>query len=197
MGAGRKRQFDRDEALSTAMDVFWEKGFNGASLSDLTEAMAINKPSLYAAFGNKEQLYVCALERYVELYGAPHFELLTESRESLQQRLANYLKAIVRSISDSSLPKGCLITTGTCAVGSSSFPEDATAAILNMNRLSTSRFIGFFDDEKRRGTMGQDLCSQVLADHLLSLQFGLAVSARNGLPEESLAKVIDHAVSAF
>ena len=63
---GRPRAFDRDQALERALDLFWRNGYEGASLSDLTEAMGINPPSLYAAFGNKEELFCKALDRYVE-----------------------------------------------------------------------------------------------------------------------------------
>src|SRR6476620_9841235 len=62
---GRPRAFDPDAALERAMHVFWAKGYEGASLSDLTRAMRINRPSLYAAFGNKEQLFRKALDRYI------------------------------------------------------------------------------------------------------------------------------------
>ena len=63
---GRPRAFDPDAALERAMHVFWAKGYEGASLSDLTRAMRINRPSLYAAFGNKEQLFRKVLDRYVD-----------------------------------------------------------------------------------------------------------------------------------
>ena len=64
MAMGRPRAFDMDQALDQALDVFWEKGYEGASCRDLTEAMGINPPSLYAAFGNKERLFKKALDRY-------------------------------------------------------------------------------------------------------------------------------------
>jgi AcrR family transcriptional regulator len=76
---GRPREFDTDEALDKAMMVFWQQGFEGASLSDLTEAMGISRPSLYAAFGNKEELFRRALGRYVETGpAAEHFAALAE-----------------------------------------------------------------------------------------------------------------------
>jgi AcrR family transcriptional regulator len=66
MSIGRPRAFDVDKALNRALRVFWRKGYEGASLSDLTKAMEINRPSLYAAIGNKEELFHKALERYAE-----------------------------------------------------------------------------------------------------------------------------------
>ena len=64
MPSGRVRQFDADEALDRALEVFWARGYEGATLPELTKAMGINRPSLYAAFGNKEQLFHKALDRY-------------------------------------------------------------------------------------------------------------------------------------
>src|SRR3954447_7401012 len=63
---GRPREFDASEALDRALEVFWRKGYEGTSLDDLTRAMGINRPSLYAAFGNKEELFKKALDRYAE-----------------------------------------------------------------------------------------------------------------------------------
>ena len=67
MAAGRPRAFDKEKALEAAMLVFWRNGYAGTSMADLTDAMGINKPSLYAAFGNKEQLFVAAVEQYMRL----------------------------------------------------------------------------------------------------------------------------------
>ena len=67
MAMGRPRAFDMDQALDQALHVFWEKGYAGTSITDLTEAMGINPPSLYAAFGNKEKLFKKALDRYEDL----------------------------------------------------------------------------------------------------------------------------------
>src|SRR5262245_46755403 len=78
MSVGRPRSFDAGEALEQALKVFWRKGFEGASLDDLTEAMGINRPSLYAAFGNKEQLFRRALERYEALHASRIREALDE-----------------------------------------------------------------------------------------------------------------------
>ena len=68
MVAGRPRKFDKEHALEAAMLVFWRNGYSGTSLADLTNAMAINKPSMYAAFGNKEQLFKASLEQYINQY---------------------------------------------------------------------------------------------------------------------------------
>ena len=68
MAIGRPRAFDMDQALDRALDVFWRKGYEGASICDLTAAMGINPPSLYAAFDNKEGLFRKALDRYAAMH---------------------------------------------------------------------------------------------------------------------------------
>src|SRR5262245_63600804 len=99
---GRPRAFDRDQALERALDVFWRKGYEGASLSDLTEAMGINPPSLYAAFGNKEELFGEALNRYMER----HAEVLREvlARPKARDAIEALLTCTADALTDKSTP---------------------------------------------------------------------------------------------
>ena len=197
MAAGRQRTFDKEDALIKAMEVFWRKGYSGTSLSDLTEAMGINKPSLYAAFGNKEDLFVSAIKQYVNEYGIPHFEILMSPDSSFKERVKAYLESIAKMISDSKLPGGCFVTTSTCEAGSDCLPEDAVQTILKINATSTEAFISFFRNEQAKGNIASSASPEVLADYLLTLQFGLAVMARNGIRQDRLKQVISHAVSSF
>jgi AcrR family transcriptional regulator len=197
MVAGRKRAFDKQKALSRAMEVFWLKGYNGASLSDLTEAMEINKPSLYAAFGNKEELFVSAINEYVNAYGLPHFDKLIEQGSSLKDRVQAYLESIVGMLTDSKLPGGCFVASSTCEVGSKCLPKDAVRAVLEVNEESTKAFVSFFETEQAKGNLPQDASPQILADYLLTTQFGLAVMARDGIKRKRLESVVSHVVSGF
>lgn len=197
MAAGRQRAFDKEEALNKAMEVFWLKGFSGASLSDLTEAMGINKPSMYSAFGNKEQLYISAITHYVAENGTPHFDKLVAEGIDLKERLKTYLTAIAKTVSGEGLPKGCLVTASTCDVGSDSLPEDATQTIVNINNASKSTFNRFFGEEKNKGNIDADATPEMLSDYLLTTQFGLGVAARSGMDKNRLDHVIDQAVSCF
>lgn len=197
MAAGRQRTFDKEKALNKAMEVFWQKGYSGTSLSELTEAMGINKPSLYAAFGNKEELFVKALNQYVNDYGLPHFDKLLDKSSSLRERLEAYLESIAKMLSDSKLPGGCFVTTSTCEAGSDCLPEDAVQTILKINASSIEGFISFFQDEQAQGNIVTTASAETLADYLLTLQFGMAVMARNGIKRDRLKQIISYAVSSF
>src|SRR5438128_8667122 len=112
---GRPRSFDPDTALDRAMHVFWAKGYEGASLSNLTRAMRINRPSLYAAFGNKEQLFRKVLDRYVDGPLAYFGKALTapNARDVIEQ----IFFGAARMASDPRLPAGCLMVQGALACG--------------------------------------------------------------------------------
>lgn len=197
MVAGRQRQFDEREALDRAMSVFWSNGYKGTSLSDLTEAMGINKPSLYAAFGNKEALFVSALNRYVAKHGSPHTAALSEPNRSVRYRVREYLKSIAHMVSDPTLPGGCFVAATTSEAGGECFPEGASSAIVTINRRTRRAFVDFFRREIAAGNIDGAEAPESLADYLLTLQYGLAVMARNGTEADNLEKVIDHAVASF
>src|SRR5438094_4700649 len=115
MPSGRTRQFDVDEALDRALEVFWARGYEGATLPELTRAMGINRPSLYAAFGNKEQLFRKALDRYAEGPARYVREALEESTaRAVAQQL---LRGTIDLATDRRHPRGCLMVQGALACG--------------------------------------------------------------------------------
>lgn len=197
MGAGRQREFDEQVALDAAMRAFWCNGYGGTSLQQLTDAMGINKPSLYAAFGNKEALFVRALEHYVSKHGSPHLEKLHAPRRSLRSRLTAYLRSIVRMACDPSLPGGCLVAETTSEAGGDCLPAEASRTVEGINQQTRETFVEFFRHEASAGSLGNVESAEVLADYLLTIQYGLAVMARTNAKLESLEKVIEHAVSDF
>lgn len=197
MAVGRNRTFDKEDALLKAMEVFWQKGYSGASLNDLTAEMGINKPSLYAAFGNKEALFVSAVNRYAEKYGVPYFEKLSTPNLSLKARLTAYLESIAIMLTDSKLPGGCFVATSTCEAGSSCLPQQAIENILQINRNSIKGFTEFFKNEQKLGHIKCDNSPELLADYLLTMQFGMAVMARNGASTGRLNQVIQTGLSCF
>jgi len=112
---GRPRAFDPEAALERGMHVFWAKGYEGASLSDLTRAMRINRPSLYAAFGNKEKLFRKVLDRYVAGPLAYFGKALAapKARDVIEQIFFGAAKMA----GDPTVPSGCLMVQGALAVG--------------------------------------------------------------------------------
>ena len=105
--AGRPREFDRDAALDKAMRLFWERGYEGTSVGDLAEALGIGKPSLYAAFGHKEQLFYEALDLYVRTYG-PELGDVATARGAIE----SLLRSNAETYTDPSIPSGCMIVLG-------------------------------------------------------------------------------------
>src|ERR1700719_835296 len=112
---GRPRAFDVDLALDRALDLFWRKGYEGTSLSDLTRAMRINRPSLYAAFGNKEALFRKALDRYAEGPTA-YFDKALEAT-SARTVAERFLLGTIDLLTDPRTPQGCLIVQSALACG--------------------------------------------------------------------------------
>ena len=105
---GRPRTFDREDALRRAMEVFWERGYEGASMSELTAAMGINSPSLYAAFGCKEQLLREAVAHYNETEGSAAAKALCEL-STAREAIAEVLRHNVIAFTDPEKPPGCMI----------------------------------------------------------------------------------------
>jgi AcrR family transcriptional regulator len=122
---GRPRAFDPDAVLERAMHVFWAKGYEGASLSDLTRAMRINRPSLYAAFGNKEQLFRKVLDRYMDGPVAYFGKALAapKARDVVEE----IFLGTARMGDDPRIPAGCLMVQGALACGDASVRKEVAA----------------------------------------------------------------------
>ena len=113
MAIGRPREFDLDNALDRALLVFWRNGYEGASIADLTDAMGINPPSLYAAFGNKEGLFRKVVDRYVERHAG--FWEVARAAPTARAMVEHLLRASADFVTDESNPHGCLMVRGAMA----------------------------------------------------------------------------------
>ena len=198
MNAGRKRCFDKDEALDKAMRLFWENGYAGTSLAQLTSELGINKPSLYAAFGNKEQLFASAMERYSELYSGPNFRCLTDAPETpLHDRLRKFFYAIIDTTARPGSPRGCLFVSSSCESGSAAVPADTADSIEGVGRETEKILTTVLQAEQRRGQLSEEANAAELADYLLSTVYGLAVLAGRGKSRQELRSVADMAVNTL
>lgn len=191
---GRPRGFDTDEALDKALRVFWRHGYEGASLSELTEAMGINRPSLYAAFGNKEDLFRRALDRYAETGpGAMQRGALTETTaRAVAERL---LRSAAESLTDPRNPPGCLAVQGALSCG------EAAESI--RNELCERRTAGELavrqrlERAKAEGDLGSDSDPAALARYIVTVVQGMAVQAAGGATREDLLNVANMAMKAW
>jgi AcrR family transcriptional regulator len=198
MSAGRKRTFDKSDALDKAMRVFWENGYNATSVTDLTEALGINKPSLYAAFGNKEQLFTTALDHYMSHYGAPLFERLTEPEDTpFAERVRTYMIGIIDLINSKESPKGCLFVKSCCEAGSSAIPEDVALSLQDMRQVNEKLLTKAVAAEQKRGLLSQTSKPRDIAEYLLTVLYGLSVLAKQGKSRNELIRVVDIAVKAL
>ena len=195
MSLGRNRGFDKEKALEEAMRVFWRNGYPGTSLSDLTSVMGINKSSLYAAFGNKEALFKQVIELYLIKHGKVHFTETSQADKPLEQRIRDYLMSISRMVTNPALPKGCLICLSTSEMAGDCLPEDSITIITEINYNTVRSLSLFFDREREAGNLNGEVSSDGLANYLITLQFGLAISARNGSSIQSQQEVVDFIVN--
>jgi AcrR family transcriptional regulator len=197
MTAGRHRSFDKNKTLEKAMLVFWQNGYPGTSLTDLTNVMGINKSSLYAAFGNKEELFNQAIEFYLNKHGVVHFPELLKEQLSLKERIKNYLLSIANMLTNPDLPTGCLVCNSTAEIAGSCLPGNSAKNINAINQQTVFALTEFFEKEQQVGTLIDGHPPIILANYFLTLQFGLAISARNGSNIQELKEIINFSTARF
>jgi AcrR family transcriptional regulator len=194
MTAGRNRSFDKDSALEKAMLVFWQNGYPGTSLTDLTNTMGINKSSLYAAFGNKEELFNQAIKFYLNKHGVVHLAELFNTEQSLKERVRNYLLSIANMLIKPDLPRGCLICQSTSEIAGSCLPESSATIINGINQQTILTLTEFFEKEQQVGNLIDVNSPNTIANYLLTLQFGLAIFARKGSNLKELKEIINFSI---
>jgi len=190
---GRPREFELEDALDRAIEVFWRQGYEGTTLDDLTSAMGISRPSLYAAFGNKEETFKRAIARYAVVDMAYVDDALAEP--TARAVAEHYLRSNVAAITDPERPPGCLSVQG----GLSSSPEHhRVVAFLNASRSAgEARFAERFQRAIDEGDLGDDEDAKGLAKYLATVTGGLAVQAGGGASRSEITPVADRALMAF
>lgn len=183
---GRPREFDTEEALDKALHVFWRRGYEGASLSDLTEAMGISRPSLYAAFGNKEDLFRRALDRYVECGpGSIHREALAEpTARAVVERL---LFGAANCLTDPHNPRGCLAVQGALSCGEAA--ESIKNELCGRRAAGELALCQRLERAKQDGDLKSDAEPQALARYVVTVQQGMSVQASGGASRDDLLAV--------
>ena len=192
MGMGRPREFDAEMALDQAMEVFWRHGYEGATIAQLTEAMGINPPSLYACFGNKEGLLKAALDRYTKLRGVWMDEVVAApTARAVAERM---LMGIADKQTDPANPPGCLLVQGgiACGSGSENVPFELAARRAQNEDQLRDRFVR----AKAEGDLKESADPAALARYVSAVSVGMGVMASSGADREALRQVADVAVQA-
>lgn len=190
---GRPRVFDMDEALDKALEIFWKRGYEGASIAELTETLGINKPSLYAAFGNKEELFNKTLSRYVA--GPVAFIQEAINQPSAYEVAQSFLTKAVEFFTNTKHPKGCLIVQAALSVSADSL---LVQDLLTKYRYSYEQQLAKrFEKAKEEGDLPTDANAETLAKFLSTLHQGMSVQVTSGASKEELMQVVEFALKSW
>jgi AcrR family transcriptional regulator len=190
---GRPREFDVEKALDRALQLFWRRGYEGATLADLTRVMGINRPSLYAAFGSKEALFRRSLDRYADGPAAFVSEALKEpTARAVAEQL---LSGAIDMVSDPRNPRGCLMVQGALACGEAA---ESVRRELVLRRAAVEAAVRQrFERALAEGDLPADVEPADLARYLMTLIRGMAVQAAGGDSRDELRRVAETALRAW
>jgi len=191
--AGRPRSFDTGKALDRAVDVFWRKGYEGASLSDLTKAMGINRPSLYAAFGDKEKLFRKVLDRYAE--GPASYSSAALQEPTSRAVVEHLLHGTADVLTSPGSPRGCLLVQGalTCGNGADSVRKE----LISRRMAGEAALRQRLNRAKIDGDLPPDANPASLARYIVTLIQGMSVQAAGGATRRELHRIIGIALQSW
>lgn len=196
MVRGRPREFSTDAALDRVLEIFWRDGFEGASVQALADAAGVSKPSLYAAWGNKEALYLAALRRYQALHGAT-LETQLEAEPDVRRAVHTYLRSMVDTYTERSHPSGCLVAAGATGCESDRVPESVRGALSEALQASGAVLERRLARALAEGQLPSDADVSALASYLSALVLGMSVQARAGASRATLFGVVDEAMARW
>jgi len=190
---GRPRSFDRESALASAMEVFWQKGFEGASVAELCAAMDLNPPSLYSAFGDKEKLFLEAAERYSSDFreSCPYCDEPT-ARGAVEKMLTYAANEFSET---SEHPRGCLMMMAATTAANSS--EGLQKWIAQKRATARDRLRGRIKRGIEEGDVPSGADATALTDFYFTVLTGMALHGREGASRHSLLATVAQAMSLF
>lgn len=191
---GRPRVFDREQALAAAMHLFWQHGFEGTSMAQLTEAMRINPPSLYAAFGSKDNLYRETLRHYLAEYGRLLIEALNAEEEG-RQAIHHMLRTAAVLFTGTSHPLGCMVSNAAvhCAAENTGLAKLLTQHRTHARDLIRARLA----QAQQAGELSSTADIPHLATYFAMVIQGMALQARDGADRATLEQLADLAMNAW
>lgn len=195
MKRGRPRKTDPDKVLEEAMKLFWEQGFDGTSMNDLSACTGMAKPGLYATFGDKEAVYSKALERYFEKYSMPLVDDLATSPDPLDTVIRRFLQTIADFVVDKSRPGGCFAINSVvdCANQSASL-ENPGRAIQERRR---NAFVQRFRAAQATGELPKKANADALGEFFAGQVLALGVMASGGASLKAMNQLIEVAMTAL
>ena len=193
MPPGRPRAFDTEEVLEKALCVFWQKGYEGTSMPDLTKAMGINRPSIYAAFGNKETLFRKALDLYIGRKHARVRQALDDS--TAQNGMSRIFHEMANALVRTDEPKGCLLVQGalTCSEAAEDIRKELELRRKDIELILLERFQKAHQD----GELPPKADPVALARFMATVMHGIAVQASSGASIPEMIAIGDIAMQAW
>lgn len=193
---GRPRGFDREQALETAMHLFWQRGYEATSISELTAAVGVSAPSLYAVFGSKEDLFRAALQRYLEQFRRERGQLLATPGLSARAAFEALFEAIADGFGGCPARSGCMLVaaeTGGLGEAAAHLRE-----VLGAHRAGIEAgFRQRIERGQREGDVAAGVDAAALAKFLSTVVQGLSIQARDGAGAQSLREVLRTALRAW
>lgn len=190
---GRPSEFDYDDALEKALKVFWSKGYEGASMAELTEAMGINRPSIYAAYGNKEELFSKVLNKYM---AGPVAYVAEAMKEPTAKQVAEkFLTDSADFLTNHTNPRGCMIAVG--ALFSGDGAEPVKRQLISYRHGYENALKERFDQAKSEKDLPQNVSSSALAKYIATVHQGMSVQAASGANTEALIEVVQMALKSW
>ncbi|WP_062996339.1 TetR/AcrR family transcriptional regulator [Nocardia mikamii] len=190
---GRPRSFDRDAALRQAMMAFWNDGYEATSMSDLTAAMGIASPSIYACFGSKEQLFREAVELYDSIAGCPARQALDHA-PGAREAVDEMLSTSADFYTDPATPPGCMVVMATTW---SALSPDVRAHLADLRRGMQAAIAARLRRAVAEGDLPDDAAVDTMAAFYTTVQQGMSIQARDGATRADLDAVVTAAMSAW
>jgi AcrR family transcriptional regulator len=191
---GRPRLLDRDVGLEVAARLFWEHGYEGTSIADLTQAMGVTPPSLYATFGSKEDLYRQALDQNIERQSKRRSAALRGEMPAYDA-IAFYLEDVVQGMTDPRKPRGCIVSTA--VVQHAEENKSIARAVAARREAAVQALKARFDRAISEGELPTDIDTDSLARFYAAVVQGMSVQACDGACKVTLNKLVDIALSAW
>lgn len=187
---GRPPAFDHDEALEKALRVFWLRGYEGASMAELTEALGINRPSIYAAFGNKEELFRKALGKY--LAGPVAYVSVAMKEPTSRQVVEKFLTKSAEFLTNPNTPRGCMIVQGALSCGQGS--ELIQRELITYRKSYEDALMQRFKLAQSQGDLPNGINASHLAKYIATIHQGMSIQATSGATIEELMTVVQVAL---